>query len=97
MTDDLRTRAREAAWDTYPKPWDGRVADRREAFIAGALWHATQQPTREQIARAAADDLYARPSDFLTKRTDETWRDHADRIGAWVADALLNGGDRGRL
>lgn len=44
IDDDLRTRAREAAWDTYPKPWDGRVADRREAFIAGALWHAAQQP-----------------------------------------------------
>ena len=51
-TDDLRTRAREAAEEAYRKPrWHvGTVTDRLiEAFCEGFLAHAAQQPSREDI------------------------------------------------
>lgn len=44
MTDDLRTRAREAAYEQCANDEQG------DAFIDGALWHASTLPTRHQIA-----------------------------------------------
>src|SRR5699024_2392667 len=52
MSDDLRTRAREAAEEPYRKPrWHvGTVTDRLiEAFCEGFHAHAAQQPSREEI------------------------------------------------
>ena len=59
-TDDLRTRAREAAEWLYPEPqYDSLTYPHgavrgymRVAFIKGALWHAAQQPTRDDISDA---------------------------------------------
>lgn len=58
-TDDLRTRARQAAEGEYPSMHDEEVSFvrggepiLREGFIAGYLAHAAQRPTREQIRGA---------------------------------------------
>ena len=59
-TDDLRTRAREAAEEWCPGD-DWGAAANRGAFVHGFLAHAAQQPTREQIAEVLdeANDRYA--------------------------------------
>lgn len=57
-TDDLRTRAREAAERRWPlhvsvadaTPRDWTAYGRRDGFVKGAVWHAAQQPSREQVA-----------------------------------------------
>ena len=55
-TDDLRTRAEMVAKRAWPDRWDAaRITYphaalqhyRRGAFVQGALWHATQQPSRD--------------------------------------------------
>ena len=61
-TDDLRTRAREAALRSRDEdlggPWNGLYdAHYIDGFERGFLAHAAQQPTREQIALAIEDEL----------------------------------------
>ena len=82
-TDDLRTRAREAAEEAYRKPrWHvGTVTDRLiEAFCEGFLAHAAQQPTVDELAAAlwASVDgkgidgrLYRRDCDYLARVAKE--------------------------
>lgn len=84
-TDDLRTRAREAAEEAYRKPlWHvGTITDRLiEAFYEGYLAHAAQQPTRDidvgELARVA-DAVF-----------HEWWNDPDEpRFGPLYARAVL--------
>lgn len=88
-TDDLRTRAREAAAEAHPEPWPGMVPMAQfsyaEGYAAGYLAHAAQQPSREQIARAIhADDLLRDGGD--------SWDDQDPHLRDWYlnnADAVL--------
>ncbi len=54
-TDDLRTRAREAAEAEWPVDGFWMSAALRQGFIAGYLAHAAQQPSREELAEFLAD------------------------------------------
>jgi len=74
-TDDLRTRAEMVAKRVWPDRWDAaRITYphaalqhyRRGAFVQGALWHATQQPSREELARVMREaGLYRRQADAI--------------------------------
>ena len=94
MTDDLRTRAREAAEWLYPEPqYDSLTYPHgavrgymRVAFIKGALWHAAQQPTREQIAEVLAAQWFAPSWEQATSGQQGQCLRVADRVLA-----LLNG------
>ena len=60
-TDDLRTRAREAALVASIPCGTAEKPPYREGYVDGYLAHAAQQPTREQIAEVLdeANDRYA--------------------------------------
>src|SRR5699024_8252525 len=52
-TDDLRTRAREAAWrrlTPFPPISSAQADGYEDGFADGAEWHAAQQPSRERLA-----------------------------------------------
>lgn len=53
---------------------------------------------RGLVARRIADEIYTLPEAVLAKREDETWRDHAERLGQILADAAVpepGGSDHG--
>ena len=60
MTDDLRTRAREAAWrrlTPFPPISSAQADGYEDGFADGAEWHAAQQPTLDvdEVARVLHD------------------------------------------
>lgn len=84
--DDLRTRAREAAerrfFDDETGTW---CVAPDEAFVAGALWHASTLPTRYQIAevlwnRANRWDPAMMPFNHLSSVECEYWMKDADAV-----------------
>src|SRR5699024_7651453 len=93
-TDDLRTRAEMVAKRVWPDRWDAaRITYphaalqhyRRGAFVQGALWHAAQQPTREQVAevlwnRANRWDPAMMPFNHLSSVECEYWMKDADAV-----------------
>ena len=98
-TDDLRTRAREAAEEwAFEQGMFPLTTTEKRTFVRGALWHAAQQPTREQIARALAltDDY---DGCFERVGTDEECSFDREDCEFWLkrADVVLalyeNGGD----
>ena len=91
-SDDLRTRAREAAEWLYPEPQhDSLTYPRgsvrgymRGAFTKGALWHAAQQPTLDvdEVARVLHDAACTRAG---TAHTPQWWENRERSARAVVA------------
>lgn len=102
MTDDLRTRAERAAAVEYMEfssddfETRAQTAALRAAFIDGVLWHADQQPTREQIAQTQRDLMFCADhvgngafEDDEDDPCEDCWRHRYDIADAVLA--LLNG------
>lgn len=94
-TDDLRKRARVAALE-----WRNPTGDvtrlnisGRWGFIQGVLWHASQQPTREQIARALHKEIVRRVGygDIDIEVSDSLPGIQFERVLADAVIALLEG------
>ena len=92
-TDDLRTRAREAAV-RYSPAHVSEYMGYWKGYMDGFLAHEAQQPSREQIARAMhADDLAHGREVWRWEDMSAKWHDRY-RSNADVVLALLDGADR---
>ncbi len=80
MTTEI-TPAIDSAADVVRQHWGPFQAPEMAAEVVSAAVDV------ERIGRHIADDLYTRDSrQILDKRPDETYRDHADRVGRWAAE-----------
>lgn len=90
-TDSLSKRAREAAKVASIPCATAEKPTYREGFIEGALWHASHQPSREQIAHAIPKSALGCCVDCPVRHTDADAAQQAEEIADAVIANLTKG------